>query len=419
MNQKNITHQYKSLLEGKMTKDYFMSNVRRSFPQWVSSVNTFDDAVKILKSKRIIAENIADERPNDDSHSKLVDILLKYVKDPDEAEKYASADPESWPEWLEGELNRDSDYTRYFEDEDWKASGLSEIAENDLSLIIDRLNPYSIKHGIAKELEKEKFVDDEIYQKAKERAVKKLQKDPNAYRESQLANAKEVAKADANLQMTDVKEKNLVDLKQAVKKVKGQTVAKANTKSSTKENKKGKPKGVKEMSTIAKKAPGISKVMDQPGKEKVLENLISNIKTALKEDQHYNYTIGSLVHTPDGPGEVAAIVGGTITVNLQNGNQPKDYQVNVIDKAAEKAERDDHFSKLPSFGSVYEKPEESAPKDKNKYSKLKEFLKKFIKKEATRFSVKGKDSYVSDKDAQSFEDNLKKVGISGYQKTRV
>ena len=53
---KNITKQYQDLLEGKMSKDTFMRNVRREFPQWVSPVNSFQDAVTILKSKRILHE---------------------------------------------------------------------------------------------------------------------------------------------------------------------------------------------------------------------------------------------------------------------------------------------------------------------------------------------------------------------------
>jgi len=55
---KNITRQYQDLLEGKMTKANFMVNVRRDFPQWIVSTNSYQDAVSILKSKRIISENI-------------------------------------------------------------------------------------------------------------------------------------------------------------------------------------------------------------------------------------------------------------------------------------------------------------------------------------------------------------------------
>lgn len=55
---KNITKQYQDLLEGKMSKANFMVNVRRDFPQWISPVNSFQDAVNILKSKRILSEDL-------------------------------------------------------------------------------------------------------------------------------------------------------------------------------------------------------------------------------------------------------------------------------------------------------------------------------------------------------------------------
>ena len=53
---KNIQKQYQDLLEGKMSKSNFMRNVRMQFPQHISSVNSFEDSVKILKGKRILSE---------------------------------------------------------------------------------------------------------------------------------------------------------------------------------------------------------------------------------------------------------------------------------------------------------------------------------------------------------------------------
>lgn len=53
---KNITAQYRDLLEGKMTKANFMANVRMQFPDYISPVNSYEDMVKILKSKRILSE---------------------------------------------------------------------------------------------------------------------------------------------------------------------------------------------------------------------------------------------------------------------------------------------------------------------------------------------------------------------------
>jgi hypothetical protein len=53
---KNITAQYRDLQEGKITKANFMANVRMQFPDYISPVNSYEDMVKILKSKRILSE---------------------------------------------------------------------------------------------------------------------------------------------------------------------------------------------------------------------------------------------------------------------------------------------------------------------------------------------------------------------------
>lgn len=55
---KSIVQQYRDLNEGKMSKANFMTNVRRQFPDWISPVNSYQDAINILKSKRILNEDM-------------------------------------------------------------------------------------------------------------------------------------------------------------------------------------------------------------------------------------------------------------------------------------------------------------------------------------------------------------------------
>jgi hypothetical protein len=55
---KSIANQYKDLKEGKMSQANFMRNLRISMPQ-VTNVMSFGDAVKVLKNKGIITENMA------------------------------------------------------------------------------------------------------------------------------------------------------------------------------------------------------------------------------------------------------------------------------------------------------------------------------------------------------------------------
>jgi hypothetical protein len=56
---KPLQNQYQDLLEGKMSKYNFLNNIKRSLPNLVSNITSFDDAVSILKSKRILSENIS------------------------------------------------------------------------------------------------------------------------------------------------------------------------------------------------------------------------------------------------------------------------------------------------------------------------------------------------------------------------
>ena len=42
---KNIQKQYTDLLEGKMSKQNFMRNVRMEFPQHVTNVSSFEDTI--------------------------------------------------------------------------------------------------------------------------------------------------------------------------------------------------------------------------------------------------------------------------------------------------------------------------------------------------------------------------------------
>lgn len=56
---KNISTQYQDLLEGKMTQAQFLRNARMMFPSFVTNHNSFDDSVKILKTKGMLVEGDA------------------------------------------------------------------------------------------------------------------------------------------------------------------------------------------------------------------------------------------------------------------------------------------------------------------------------------------------------------------------
>jgi hypothetical protein len=170
-------------------------------------------------------------------------------------------------------------------------------------------------------LDKEKELTNDSYIKALNKAALMLQKNPHIFDEEMFANAKDVAKADAKLGTEEVKKNNLVNKDRQMKKMKGQNIDKANTKVSTKENKKGKPKGVQMM------------------KEDALKDLYNSLKKKdlINEDSHWKHHVGSEVHTADGKGKVIEIVGGTLTVEMEDGTQ-KDYQINTVDHHTQKAQ---------------------------------------------------------------------------------
>lgn len=222
---KNIQKQYTDLLEGRMSKANFMRNVRMEFPQYVAPGNSYNDAISILKSKRILSE---------------------------------AAKPEG-------------------------VYGHNPNAEAETSRGIDHLNYYQVYHGIQYELAKMPAITDENYIKARKKVVDTILRDPDAYKELQLANFKAVKAMDEDLKMKEVKADNLVDKPNEMKVIKKD--AKGNTEATLekKEKKKAKDAGIKQMTQTPKKAKGIAKVMEVPGKETLRES------TMLREENLQQY----------------------------------------------------------------------------------------------------------------------------------
>ena len=253
-------------------------------------------------------------------------------------------------------------------------SGYTYIAEKAEVPVIDLVDPYQLKRGVELELSKMKDLQGDAYKVAIDRALKNLSKDKHYYKSLQIANFDEVSKEDEKLKMREVgkkvKETVKTDsagyIKKPLKKDESSNV------SNKKENKKGMPKGVKQMTEKAKTAAGIKKTMKAPGKEQVLNELREFLqkKSRLSEDLHYKYSTGQEVSTPEGPGQVTNIVGGTVSVKLANGVE-KDFQVNVLDKQ----QRDAAFAKLPNLGASFEKGKASLTKEQV-MQKLKEFFSK-------------------------------------------
>jgi hypothetical protein len=273
---KNIQAQYTDLLEGKMSQANFMRNVRMQFPQYVAPTTSFKDSVQILKGKRILSE---------------------------------AAKPEG-------------------------VYGHNPNAETPPNPGIDQLNYYQVYHGIQYELAQMPEITDENYIKARKKVVDTILKDPDAYKELQLANFKAVKAMDEDLKMKEVKPNNHVDKPNEMKVVKKDVKGNTQDTLEKKEKKKSKDAGIKQMTQTPKKAKGIAQVMEVPGKEKVQalrEHILDEMSKINPEHEHFN--VGARVKKKDDSlvGEITEWDGDTATVKTDEG-QVHHVQGNVLTK---------------------------------------------------------------------------------------
>jgi hypothetical protein len=326
---KNIQKQYTDLLEGKMSRANFMRNVRMEFPQYVASGNSYDDAINILKSKRILSEA-----------AKPIGV---YGHDPN--------------------------------------------AETPQQPGIDQLNYYQVYHGIQYELAKMPEITDENYIKARKKVVDTILKDPDAYKELQLANFKAVKQMDKDLEMKDVKADNLVDKPNEMKVVKKDVKGNTQATLEKKEKKKSKDAGIKQMTQTPKKAKGITKVMEVPGKEKLQalkESILDEMTKINPSFEHFQ--VGARVKKKDNSvvGEITEWDGDTATIKTDEG-QIHHVQGNVLTKADVPTKKED-LAKTGTADEWASPKKESTIEDEpvtesqeNKKAGLKEKLMKAIK----------------------------------------
>jgi hypothetical protein len=297
---------YKKHKAGEVSREKFLYEVRRDVQlPWIISVTSYDDAIKILKNKGIIRESVeeikAEEAPMEEmSHEDApVDEKLGPISDED-IEIYIDELGSEVDKKVLGKFFAENNLLEKEEDALLKHYGFYENVEDAMDVLrfknryrsrrrefaeelqeakkkqpktidADHANPYQYRLGIQYELECSDDYTDEGLDKAKAKALRNLAKDSNYYT---ALNAKKShytfktpetnkpgmqAKADGYLKKELVKN------------------AKANVKDNLGKKEQGtaSPKGVKEMTMTPKKAKGISKVMDVPGKPKVVKEGVS------------------------------------------------------------------------------------------------------------------------------------------------
>jgi hypothetical protein len=198
----------------------------------------------------------------------------------------------------------------------------------------------------------------------------------------------------------------------------------------------------------------MKKVKVKSLKESAIEELAAHLKKKdlVNEDSHWKHHVGSEVHTADGKGKVIEIVGGTLTIEMEDGTQ-KDYQINTIDHHTQKAQEQEPTQasqgeptvkdmwaswdkdQAKPFGGMVVDPEYQSDldkkygkikeyiaknkHDKDKMSKLKEALKK-LKEAGTQITPAGGNPlFVKTSEVPNKEKELKAAGITNYSKKTV
>lgn len=395
---------YENHTKGKVTKESFLYEVRRDVNlPWVTNMTSYEDAVKILKNKGIISEGATmapmqhgqgtpdhegaayeynAEMNEDDYNDEWTNKRVVYKGKT--ATVFGADDGKLDLQFDDPKRTTIKDVP---EEEVKIIDSLNEAHDLTTAQIIDRLNPYEFKRGVEYEMAKLKVLDNISYEKVREKVANKMAKDPLAYRYTQLANAKQIEKDDKRLAMTPVKGNNFVDKENEMKKVKGFSEDKKNTSTPKTENRKGKPKGVKEMKGSKKKPAGVKQVMKHESKEKVLNEMLAFFKkkdninendgtvSGMVPQERTDYRQGQECWTPKGPGVVIERRGSIVSVQMEDGSQ-EDYTLNILDAEKEKRDQQETMTNPEESKKSFDLSEM-----RETIRKLKEILKKKIKKE--------------------------------------
>jgi hypothetical protein len=223
---KSIANQYRDLKEGRMSQANFMRNLRMTMPQFVTNTTSFKDAVRILKNKSILNENMDPKTEEEvfsqgaQDESNIAGLNKEEVGD-EELDAILKG--------IEQEKTGEEAVMAQYDEE------LNEAKKKDEKIYHrHQCNPTELRLGIRTELEH----GDMELDKAKEIAYKNIAKDPIYYTTLKLsgveAHPKKV-KGEKEVPVKKAKKEaiQLVDLVNSMQKVK---MPKTDEKKKLKEN---------------------------------------------------------------------------------------------------------------------------------------------------------------------------------------
>jgi len=210
---KSIANQYRDLKEGRMSQANFMRNLRMTMPQFVTNTTSFKDAVRILKNKSILNENM-DPKTEEEVFSQGAQDESNTVGL--DKEEVGDEELDAILKGIEQEKAGEEAIMSQYDEE------LNEAKKKDEKIYhVHQVNPTELRLGIRTELEH----GDMELDKAKEIAYKNITKDPIYYTTLKLsgveAHPKKV-KGDKEVPVKKVKKEaiQLVDLVNGMQKVK-------------------------------------------------------------------------------------------------------------------------------------------------------------------------------------------------------
>ena len=287
---KSIANQYRDLKEGKLSQFNFMRSLRMSMPQYVTNTTSFNDAIRILKSKSILTEAMeiqpVPEADEDFSSDANYDAMDAADTDAEELAK-AAGDYDAAVGMLEDELGLSFGAASaiaarvYPEGGDAEAQAMIDKIEQEMAgeeavkaqyditeakekVNIENIYPTELSMGVKVEMEHTKDV-----KKAKKIALDHLAENPFYYTQLALSGVDTPQTEKPKAKKVKAKAEN-IDTENQMKPVKGIEKAKASANKAKKET--NKPvKGISLMSLIAKTVRGVQKMEATGEKMKVVK----------------------------------------------------------------------------------------------------------------------------------------------------
>jgi len=207
---KSIANQYRDLKEGRMSQANFMRNLRMTMPQFVTNTTSFKDAVRILKNKSILNENM-DPKTEEEVFSQGAQDESNTVKL--DKEEVGDEELDAILKGIEQEKAGEEAIMSQYDEE------LNEAKKKDEKIYHrHQCNPTELRLGIRTELE---HGDIEL-DKAKEIAYKNIAKDPIYYTKLKLSGVDALPKVKDKAPAKKAKKEatQLVDLVNGMQKVK-------------------------------------------------------------------------------------------------------------------------------------------------------------------------------------------------------